>query len=339
MYYDKIIRYLEYLENGEKVRSAGFVKIEVTDQVCNVLVNVTGLHSLESCSREVRLRAVNSAEAAESASAKEGILGTILLRDGKGTLVKKRLPIDRLCEGIGYHDLAAVRINLGKGQELVCRFREEPEVEQDLLELPQQPPMIPDVEKTVEMSNSAPVSQMPVAETPVAETLVIEMAAIDTAAPQHVSTMVIPVQQEPEKGQLQPQMNLPKQSYVPSPVIPPILHENKWKQLSQIYPHIAPFRDERDYLSIGPGDFVVLPQKYYGLVNNSFLIHGFYNYGHMVLARTMKRGEEKFYLGVPGNFYEKERQVAIMFGFESFECRREPAQDGDFGYFMIRVEL
>jgi len=42
---------------------------------------------------------------------------------------------------------------------------------------------------------------------------------------------------------------------------------------------------------------------------------------------------------VPGNFYEREKQVALMFGFESFECQKEPAQVGDFGYYMIPVEL
>ena len=28
-----------------------------------------------------------------------------------------------------------------------------------------------------------------------------------------------------------------------------------------------------------------------------------------------------------------------MFGFESIECKTEPAGDGDFGYYMISVEI
>ena len=117
------------------------------------------------------------------------------------------------------------------------------------------------------------------------------------------------------------------------------LKENKWKQLSEIYKHIAPFQDERDYLSIGPGDFVIFPEKYYKLVNNSFLLHGYYNYKHLILTKMVVRGETRYYMGVPGNFYEREKQVALMFGFESFECQEEPARAGDYGYYMIRVEL
>lgn len=117
------------------------------------------------------------------------------------------------------------------------------------------------------------------------------------------------------------------------------LLEDKWQQLSAIYPHVQPFKDERDYLSIRPSDFVLLPSKSYQAANNSFLLHGYYNYHHLILARMEKRGEVTYYLGVPGNYYPKEKQVAVMFGFESFESGQEPAQAGDFGYYMMRTEL
>ena len=117
------------------------------------------------------------------------------------------------------------------------------------------------------------------------------------------------------------------------------LMEDKWQQLSSIYPHIQPFRDERDYLSLTPSDFVLFPDRFYRAVNNSFLLHGYYNYHHLILARIERRGEILYYIGVPGNYFEREKQVAIMFGFESFECETEPAKTGDFGYYMMRTEL
>ena len=45
--------------------------------------------------------------------------------------------------------------------------------------------------------------------------------------------------------------------------------------LREIYQHIHPFQDDREYLAIGPGDFVILSEKSYKLVNNSFLLLGF----------------------------------------------------------------
>ncbi len=117
------------------------------------------------------------------------------------------------------------------------------------------------------------------------------------------------------------------------------LMEDKWSQLWAIYPHIRPFQDAREYLSIGPADFVLFPEAFYKAANNSFLLHGYYNYHHLLLARVERRGESVYYIGVPGNFYEREKQVAIMFGFESFECAEEPAQAGDFGYYMMRAQI
>lgn len=117
------------------------------------------------------------------------------------------------------------------------------------------------------------------------------------------------------------------------------LMEDKWQQISAIYPHVHPFRDEREYLSISPADFVMLTSKAYRAANNSFLLHGYYNYDHLILAKIEKRGEVVYYIGVPGSYYEREKQVAVMFGFESFECGTEPAQAGDFGYYMMRTEL
>ena len=117
------------------------------------------------------------------------------------------------------------------------------------------------------------------------------------------------------------------------------MKDTKWEQLSSIYPHIHPFRDAREFLSVGPEDFVVLRERCYQMTHNSFLLHGYYNYRHLLLMRQENSGEVKYYIGVPGNFYEREKQVARMFGFESFEGAREPAWDGDFGYYLISVEL
>lgn len=117
------------------------------------------------------------------------------------------------------------------------------------------------------------------------------------------------------------------------------VHRDKWKQLSETFPLMRPFQDEREYLRLGLQDLIILPRLYYRLVENSFLLHGYYNYEHLILAKLYKKGTEKYYIGVPGNYYEKEKQVAVLFGFESFEPKTEPAAEGDYGYYMISVDI
>ena len=140
-------------------------------------------------------------------------------------------------------------------------------------------------------------------------------------------------------GQSEPPAESPNRSTTRAPENTLHMKDTKWEQLSSIYPHIHPFHDAREFLSVGPEDFVVLRERCYQMTHNSFLLHGYYNYRHLLLMRQETTGQVKYYLGVPGNFYEREKQVARMFGFESFEGTREPAWEGDFGYYLIAVEL
>lgn len=117
------------------------------------------------------------------------------------------------------------------------------------------------------------------------------------------------------------------------------IYPNKWQQLCAIYPIVHPFEDGRAYLSIEPRDFVVLQERFQPLVENSFLLHSFYHYKHLLLGRRMRGRSAEYYLGVPGVFYEKEKAAAIYYGFESFESAVTPATEGGFGYYMKRVQI
>ncbi len=112
------------------------------------------------------------------------------------------------------------------------------------------------------------------------------------------------------------------------------LKEDKWEQILDSYEKIHPYGDERVYVKLEPKDFIILQSKYQHLVNNSFLLHGFYNYRYVILGK-----EQDYYLGVPGVFYEREKMVALMFGFEAFECPGGIARAGEFGYYLRKVEL
>ena len=128
----------------------------------------------------------------------------------------------------------------------------------------------------------------------------------------------------------QPQMPLMADAFVIEG-----LKEDKWEQILDTFDNIHPYGDERAYVKLEPKDFIILSGKYQHLVNNSFLLHGFYNYRHIILG---KEGEV-YYLGVPGVFYEREKMVALMFGFEAFECESGESKAGEFGYYLRKVEL
>ena len=61
-------------------------------------------------------------------------------------------------------------------------------------------------------------------------------------------------------------------------------------------------------------DMVCLPRCEWKHANNSFLVHGYYNYHHLIL--TVCDGQLK--LGVPGVYHPQEAKAAESFGFPEF---------------------
>ncbi len=63
-----------------------------------------------------------------------------------------------------------------------------------------------------------------------------------------------------------------------------------------------------------------LPSPNWYLCNNRFLVHGFFNYGYLILKKTAEASGETAYLGVPGVFEKPEMVMAALFGFPEFQA-------------------
>ena len=89
-------------------------------------------------------------------------------------------------------------------------------------------------------------------------------------------------------------------------------------------------------------DIAQLKRCEWRLANNSFLLHGYYSYHHLLLVQE----EDQWLLGVPGIYHPREAQAAEAFGFPRFLRIDEQAvelgedeqnRDEDFGYWCRPV--
>lgn len=105
--------------------------------------------------------------------------------------------------------------------------------------------------------------------------------------------------------------------------------------------YIVPIHTQ--YEKIQRQDLSRLPRKEWRIANNSFLLHGFYNYHHLLYIEE----EDKTWIGVPGIFHEKEKTAAEAFGFPEFRriadvkvelSKEEQNTYEDFGYWCRQVE-
>ena len=92
-----------------------------------------------------------------------------------------------------------------------------------------------------------------------------------------------------------------------------------WEQFLKSHPASMPFSEKNiTCIKIELMDIRELPRKYWYLGNNSFLLHGFFNYRYLVLGKIEEDNEDKWFLGVPGIYQNQERVMAIIFGFPEF---------------------
>lgn len=119
-----------------------------------------------------------------------------------------------------------------------------------------------------------------------------------------------------------------------------------WENLKKDHAMDMPFEEEGiACLRIELKDIRNLPRRYWYLGNNSFLLHGFFNYHYLIIGR---KGEH-YFLGIPGIFQRQERVMAAIFGFPEFlpvalhfGAEKENQQDAEplnrFGFWFRYME-
>ncbi len=320
--YDKKIVYLDYLERGEKVKNGGFVKWESKGAESRVQVRVRGLYPTDTLQGEILLVSAGKLYRADR----------IGLQFGAGEYAGIWKNDDLAGTGLSFAECDGVQVQISDKRILRGQWRERAAIEQESIEpeptgaaRQENEPEVNTESKIQETSADPAEAEMQEESADPAEAEMQEASTDPTVQPEAAHEEAAcdqpirePVREKPERA---------------------VIAGDKWEQLRRLYPKIRPFADRREFLSLTPRDFVVLAHGYHILVQNSFLLHGYYNYGHVVLTRKGNRGEEIFYLGVPGVYFEREKQAALMFGFEGFEAANEQAEEGGFGYYMKRVEI
>lgn len=160
----------------------------------------------------------------------------------------------------------------------------------------------------------------------------VRKEALPDSTPDHQEAF-----QPGSQNQKQPQPDSSKESPKEDPA------ETLWDRLRVTYPKVTAFEcaDGCEILVIKPQDIGLLPRENWVYGNNSFLLHGYYNYRYLILARLGKSGERgRYILGVPGHYGNNEKYMAAMFGFDRFvRSTRQPPRDSRFGYWYTDLNF
>lgn len=315
--YSKKVVYLSYLEQGSKIKGAGFVKVEMTGGKWSADMQVSGMSELEEKRYDIYVIDING---------KEYRLGNIFLHKGKGQWKGEGGGGVRQADKPACKEIGQFIIRISETEVIEGKYRESGRGETDAASVKEKERLFSRQEQA---GPEYAVQKQPELKQTV-QKLDRQRQAGQEDKPLKVAERV-----SGSKKQNNREMLGGKEKEIK---MEEMILDDKWKQLCQMYPVVHPYEDEREYISIQPKDFVVMTGDYQHLANNSFLLHGFYNYRHIVLGQEPGK-EGNFYLGVPGVYYEREKMVALMFGFEAFECCGGRAEPGKFGYYLRKVKI
>lgn len=105
--------------------------------------------------------------------------------------------------------------------------------------------------------------------------------------------------------------------------------------------YIDAFDDDYFYdcIEVSPEKLKCLNQNEIDIAGNSFLLHGYYNFRHILFGRVRDNLDNtKYFIGIPGMYCNRERYMASMFGFNNFKkSHRSDYANPYFGYWYQEI--
>jgi hypothetical protein len=308
--YRRLISYIYAYEGGEKKNNTGYAKVEIRADRCRIYVNVKDIHVGK-----------NDLDVYLLAPAREIPLGQIHVYGGIGEF---RTSVDRNnvcqsgrtieeCYGLTIHEPECSGVNYTTiWEDAVAQAAE-----------------VNGRENAVQDSGADLAAEFPVdsSETKVLDEIPWNPEPDVLPLPDPVEQPKSEVPEDPNTQEEPPEQD--QQS------------ERTWHYMQKRYAKVQAFDygDGCEILLITPQDIGLLPRETWIYGNNSFLLHGYYNYRHLILARLENpQGDPRYLLGVPGHSFRPEKNMAALFGFTHFiPAKKQPEQDGRFGYWYAEI--
>lgn len=313
----RFVTYIYSYEEKKKAGNTGFAKIEIRGDECRLEIHLREVYTKQGACRVYLFREVDGTI--------EGVsLGEMQLRNGAGDFgVAFRISKIRNTP-FHFNDFEGIFLLGEDGRIFMSRWKEGAPLQ-----------VCAECFHEWEEEKAKTAVEEPVNAEAAAETVQEQKAAeaADSRKPEDVpakaaSSTVIHFPKTEENVTV---TELPVRN-----IFPRYDWEEIWKQLVANHPVSTPFSDRGIVCAkIELKDIRELPKRYWYLGNNSFLLHGFFNYHYLVIGKIEEEEESRWFIGVPGIYQNQERVMAIIFGFPEF--LPEP-EENRFGYWYRFIE-
>lgn len=290
----RFVTYIYAYENNNKNQNVGFAKVDIRGDYCQVEIHLKRTgYTNVKCPVYLFVRENEVIVGVE--------IGEIALVNGCGDFVRQLN-----CNGVGetpycMKDMKGILIFLDDTVMFASQWDERA--------------IYRDNFKPYEETKEIPVEQAAVAEKP-EESGQMEKLQVESVQTQQSG--------EQQSEELQPEAQRSGDMWM-----------DLWEKLNGMYGAKNLFENmpEISGIHMELKDLRELPKKYWYLGSNSFLLHGFFNYRHLLLGKVENESGRKWFIGVPGIYQNQEKVLAAVFGFPEFRQEKDTGvKTGQFGY-------
>ena len=306
----RFVTYIYAYEEEKKGSNVGFARIEIRGQDARIEIHLRGVYAASAACRVYLFQR-------EAAGGKEvtGVTGVLVgemklvTGSGDGAVVLKGGRVG--ASPYGSTEMEGLFFVIGEERILMSRWREGAPFKVGLSGFREWQPEEPK-EKTAEKGAAAETAaQKEVREAAAAQAEQNSQTAAQGMAQDVPSGSGMETAAAGEETEAIHVTELPMRN-----LFPEYDWNAVWEELCREHKPAALFEEwDTQCIQLELKDLRSLPKKYWYLGNNSFLLHGFFNYRYLVLGRT---AEERWFLGVPGVYQRQERVMAAIFGFPEF---------------------
>lgn len=301
-----MVSYLNMYKNGEKKQNCGFAKIDSRNGICRVYVNIQMPFIRErfDCKVHFFLR---------DGDVLYGIpIGDAVIENGKGFAGISMVSSNIGNIGYGISDMSGLYITTDEeGLAMASEWDDIPIQTHNFKDISEKQEYIEDI------------AEQPMEEAVGSEADTKADAQEDVQAENGTDT-----DGEPESAE---EVRMETESVDSDENN----HREFWNSLGRRCVRMEAMDGFEECMRMKPCDIVCFPKRYWVLGQNSFLLHGYYNYRYLIAARYIEDGTEKYVVGVPGVYHGNEKIMASMFGFGMFTGKEE---DGEKGFWCMNLE-
>ena len=301
----RFITYIYAYENTKKAGNTGFARIELRGEECRLEIHLRGVYAAQTHCKIYLFR--------KQGSGIEGsLIGEMDVRNGAGdfNVIMKTAHIPTSL--LSFFEMEGIFLCSEDGRIFMSRWTEGE-------------PLTVDMEHFIEWKAEQTEENIYAEENPHAEENMYAEENMHVKENMHAKEN-IHAEKKLQENKIQTAQfdresdnelratELPARNFFPQ-----YQWKDIWEQFLKSHPASMPFSEKNiTCIKIELKDIRELPRKYWYLGNNSFLLHGFFNYRYLVLGKIEEDNEDKWFLGVPGIYQNQERVMAIIFGFPEF---------------------